>query len=217
MISPAVIDPDPQLVGYARVSTHDQETDMQLQQLRRARVGLIYEEKASSVGTRPQLKRLLRRLQPGQVLVVYKLDRIARSLKDLLSLLERLERQQCGLRSLTEPIDTSSPVGRLTLQMLGAVAEFERMLIRERTIAGQLAAVRRGAVLGRPKRVSDERARLALARWQAGERVRDIAHEYGVSESALRCALHEARFGHRIARRPPRPVLGPLLQSGSSA
>lgn len=186
---------------------------MQLQQLRRAGVGAIYQEKASSVGTRPQLKRLLRRLQPGQILVVYKLDRVARSLKDLLGLLERLERMECGLRSLTEPIDTSSPVGRLMIQMLGAVAEFERMLIRERAIAGQIAAVRRGAVLGRPKVVSADQGRKALARWQGGERVRDIAHEYGVSESALRCALHEARFGHRIARRPPRPVLGPLLQA----
>lgn len=97
-------------------------------------------------------------MQAGDTLLVYKLDRLARSLKDLLGLLERLESRGCGLRSLTEPIDTKSLAGRMMLQMLGAVAEFERGLIRERSMAGQRAAMERGVKCGRPRSVavSDE-------------------------------------------------------------
>lgn len=200
------------LIGYARVSTNIQETHMQLLHLQRAGVQKIYEEKTSSVGARPELQRLMQQLRPGQTLVIYKLDRIARSLKDLLALLERLERLGCGLRSTTEPIDTTSPVGRLMIQMLGAVGEFERSLIRERALSGQVAAVRRGVMLGRPKVVTQEQAALALRRSDRGEPVRSIAESLGVSESALRSALHEARHGHRVVRRPPKPVLGPLLR-----
>lgn len=139
------------LVGYARVSTVSQDTDMQLRALRRAGVRRVFQETTSSVGQRPELQRLLSQIKPGERLVVYKLDRVARSLKDLLLIMERLEGAGAGFQSLTEPIDTASPAGRLMLQMLGAVAEFERSLIRERTIAGQLAAYRRGVALGRRK------------------------------------------------------------------
>lgn len=140
------------LVGYARVSTLDQETDLQFDALRRAGVRKIYSEKTSGVSARPQLQRLLSDLKFGDQLVVYKLDRLARSLRDLLGIIERLDGMSCDFKSLTEPIDTSSPAGRLMLQILGAVAEFERSLIRERSIAGQVAAFNRGVKLGVKRR-----------------------------------------------------------------
>lgn len=137
------------LVGYARVSTSDQETRLQMDALKAAGVGAVYSEKGSSVGPRPQLRRALADMRRGQILVVWKLDRLARSLKDLLALLDQLRSMGCSLRSLTEPIDTSSALGEFVLQMLGAVAQFERSLIRERAIAGQIAAYKRGVKLGR--------------------------------------------------------------------
>src|SRR6185312_1862423 len=102
----------------------------------------VFAEQSSSVGSRPELQRLLSTIRPGHRVVVYKLDRLARSLKDLLNILDRLERAGAGFRSLTEPIDTHTPAGRLMLQVLGSVAEFERSLIRERVVSGQLAAIR---------------------------------------------------------------------------
>lgn len=145
------------IYGYARVSTSLQETDMQLDALRRRGVERIFHEKTSSVGARVELRSLLSLLRPGDLLVVYKLDRLARSLKDLLSILEQVDAAGCGFQSLTEPIDTVSPAGRLMLNVLGSVAEFERTLIRERSIAGQVAAFKRGVPLGVRKRsCSDE-------------------------------------------------------------
>lgn len=137
------------LIGYARVSTSDQETRLQMDALKAAGVAVVYSEKGSSVGPRPQLRRALGDMRRGQILVVWKLDRLARSLKDLLALLDQLRAMGCSLRSLTEPIDTSSALGEFVLQMLGAVAQFERSLIRERAIAGQIAAYKRGVKLGR--------------------------------------------------------------------
>lgn len=137
------------LIGYARVSTNDQETRLQLDALKTAGVTRVFSEKGSSVGPRPQLHRAMAALTPGSTLVVYKVDRLARSLKDLLQILERMKQSGVALRSLTEPIDTSSAIGELVLQILGAVAQFERALIRERAIAGQISAYRRGVALGR--------------------------------------------------------------------
>lgn len=139
------------LIGYARVSTSEQETDLQIDALRAYGVQRIFVEKTSSVGPRPQLRLAMRALRPGHTLVVYKVDRLARSLKDLLAMLERLKTGGASLRSLTEPIDTGSAIGELVLQILGAVAQFERSLIRERAIAGQVAAYKRGVLLGRRK------------------------------------------------------------------
>ncbi|TAM39756.1 MAG: recombinase family protein [Burkholderiaceae bacterium] len=139
------------LVGYARVSTVEQETALQLDALHRAGVRKIFSEKAGGVSARPQLQRLLSSLRSGDLLVVYKLDRLARSLADLLAIIERLSNASCGFRSLTEPIDTGTPAGMLMLQLLGAVAQFERSLIVERSIAGQRAAIARGSRPGRPR------------------------------------------------------------------
>jgi len=136
------------LVGYARVSTNEQETRLQVDALKRFGVRRVFWEKGSGVGPRPELHRVLLLLKPGDVLVVWKLDRVARSLQDLLRVMETLRERGCSFRSLTEPVDTTTSMGRLVLQILGAVAEFERSLIRERSIAGQVAAMQRGVVWG---------------------------------------------------------------------
>lgn len=181
------------LVGYARVSTSDQDTDMQIRALRRAGVRSVYEEKGSSVGRRPQLQRLLQELRPGNTVVVYKLDRMARSLRDLLGILERLESMQCGIRSLSEPIDTGSAAGRLMIQVLGAVAEFERSLIRERVVAGQEAARARGQRWGRPAQFTLQEAGVMARMWREGwGEQAQLAEYFGVSESCVRDQIHRA-------------------------
>ena len=136
------------LIGYARVSSRIQETHLQLDALKAAGVIEIHQEKTSSVGARPELQKLLAVLQKGDTLVVYKMDRIARSLKDLLAILDRIQASGAAIRSLTEPLDTSGPIGMFMVQVLGAVAQLERSIIRERAIAGQVAARMRGVTWG---------------------------------------------------------------------
>lgn len=136
------------LIGYARVSTREQETHLQLDALRAVGVIKIFEEKTSSVGKRPELQKVLASLCAGDVLVVYKMDRIARSLKDLLGILDRVAAAGASIRSLTEPLDTTGPIGMFMVQVLGAVAQLERSMIRERAIAGQVAARMRGVTWG---------------------------------------------------------------------
>lgn len=136
------------LIGYARVSTQEQETNAQIDALTKAGCERIYQEKRSGGNMRrPQLEELLLSLSPGQTVVVYKLDRIARSLKDLLAIIERIEAAGAEFRSLTEHMDTKSPAGRMIFQIVGAFAEFERELIRERTRVGMQAAMKRGVVV----------------------------------------------------------------------
>ena len=146
------------LVGYARVSTQEQETHAQTDALREAGVGFIFSEKRSggSASKRPALEQMLTTINQGDTVVVYKLDRIARSLKDLLLIIERIEAAGAQFRSLTEHIDTRSPAGRMIFQIVGAFAEFERELIRERTKVGMAAAARRGVKMGRPTAMSAE-------------------------------------------------------------
>jgi len=176
------------LIGYARVSTSEQETAMQMDALRAAGVGQVFAEKGSSVGPRPRLQEALASMRPGMVLVVWKLDRLARSLKDLLNLLDRLRGMGCALRSLTEPIDTSSPLGEFVLQMLGAVAQFERSLIRERSVAGQIAAYKRGVKLGRKTHsIGDETiAEMRHLYASGGFTYPDIAAFFGVHASTAK-------------------------------
>lgn len=156
------------LTGYARVSTDDQSTLAQVDALRGAGCTDIVEERASGGNrTRPLLARLLARLRGGDTLVVVRIDRLARSLSHLLTVIEDLRARGVHFRSLGDPIDTSSPQGLFTLQVLGAAAEFERALIRERTLAGLAAARARGRVGGNPAlraRDPGARARLAGAR-----------------------------------------------------
>lgn len=139
------------LIGYARVSTTDQTTESQRAALRAAGCKVIHEETGSGGDReRPVLRQLLATLTSGDVLVVYKLDRVARSLSHLLDVVETLHARGVKFRSISDPVDTSSPQGRFTIQILGAVAELERALIRERTTAGLAAARANGRVGGNP-------------------------------------------------------------------
>lgn len=139
------------LIGYARVSTEDQTPLPQVQELKVAGCSEIHEEQGSGGSrTRPVLARLLERIRSGDVLVVVRIDRLARSLSHLLEVIERLESKGAHFRSLHDPIDTASPQGKFTLQVLGAAAEFERALIRERTKAGLRSARAEGRIGGNP-------------------------------------------------------------------
>lgn len=173
--------------GYGRVSTVLQDTALQEDAFKRAGVDLVVTEKWSSVGARPALHRLLARLRPGDEVVVYKLDRLGRSLQDLLAILERINQAGASFRSMTEPIDTGSPAGRLMFSILGAVAEFERSLIRERAIAGQVAALRRGVRWGgrRPQLNDVEKAEVRELVKLHGFSQDIVADAYGVSRSTI--------------------------------
>lgn len=141
----------PHLIGYARVSTGDQTHDSQLAELRTAGCAVIHEEQGSGASrTRPVLARLLREIRPGECLVVVRLDRLARSVSHLLEVIETLAARGAFFRSLRNPIDTSTPQGLFSLQVLGAVAQLERALIPERTKAGMAAAKARGRKPGDP-------------------------------------------------------------------
>ena len=139
------------LLGYARVSKGEvQDTRLQETALRAAGVERLFTEQASGGRwDRPHLQRLLDQLRPEDVVVVWKLDRLSRSLKDLLHIMERLAQAGAGFRSLTEAIDTTTPAGRMLMQMVGSFAEFERAMIRERTQAGLAVARTEGRIGGR--------------------------------------------------------------------
>ena len=144
-------------IGYARVSTLDQSTDLQIEALRVAGCEKVYQEKASGARVdRPELGRVLTDvLRSGDTLVVWKLDRLARSLKQLIVTAENLEAKGINLVSLTDAIDTTTPGGMLTFQIFGAIAQFERALMKERTLAGLQEARRRGKKGGRPRSFTD--------------------------------------------------------------
>lgn len=149
-------------VGYARVSTEDQSLDLQRDALRHEGCVRVIEEKRSGASTqRPALRGAMRSLRAGDVLVVWKLDRLGRSLQHLISILEDLERRGIGFRSISDNINTTSAVGKLVYHIVGAMAEFERALISERTKAGMEAARKRGKTLGRPRRMNAEQVECA--------------------------------------------------------
>jgi DNA invertase Pin-like site-specific DNA recombinase len=151
-------------IGYARVSTRDQNLDLQLDALKNAGCERIYQEVASgSKAARPALDELLGQLRAGDVLVIWKLDRMGRSLKHLVELVGHLMDRNVGLLSLHDPIDTTSAQGRLMFNLFASLAEFERELIRERTQAGLSAARTRGRVGGRPKGLSSQAQATAMA------------------------------------------------------
>jgi DNA invertase Pin-like site-specific DNA recombinase len=183
-------------IGYARVSTIEQDTALQLAALRKFRCDHIVEEKRSAVKHRPHLDKLLSELERDDLLIVYKLDRLARSLQHLLSILDRLKEVGAGLKSLTEPIDTSSPAGMFTIQVLGAAAQFEREIIRERTIAGQLEAFKAGKQFGRLPRLTPAEHIEVIEMVSAGMAAKPIGEAYGLSRSRIRQIYKEAT-GHR--------------------
>lgn len=180
------------LVGYARVSTQEQETHAQTDALREAGVGFVFSEKRSggSASKRPVLEQMLSTIGQGDTVVVYKLDRIARSLKDLLIIIERIEAAGAQFRSLTEHIDTRSPAGRMIFQIVGAFAEFERELIRERTRVGMAAAARRGVKMGRPTAMNSADEAEAMRLWFTGNYTKSaLARRYGTHISSIKRAI----------------------------
>ncbi|MDA8521356.1 recombinase family protein [Acidovorax sp. NCPPB 4044] len=184
------------IYGYARVSTQEQDTALQLDALSKAGCEMVFEEKASGASRRGrrELARCLASLGKGDVLVVYKIDRIARSLFDLLEILRQLERVGATIKSVTEPLDTTNSMGVFVVQILGAVAQLERSMIRERSIAGQLAARERGRHPGRVRALSAEDEAAVVAEYKAGGITQaGLAHKCGVSSSVIKRALQRAR------------------------
>lgn len=175
------------LIGYARVSTDEQDTAAQRRALEAAGCERIFEERASGGRwDRPQLHKLLEQLRPGDVLVVWKLDRLSRSLKDLLHLMETIQEVGAGFRSLTEAVDTTTPAGRMMMQMVGAFAEFERAMIRERTNAGLAAARSEGRVGGRPQKLSGRQREEAREMVMSGRKsAAEAARIFGVHPSTI--------------------------------
>ncbi len=165
------------LIGYARVSTDDQHLDSQRAALRAAGCHRIYEEKVSGAQRdRPELARLLEHLREGDVVVATRLDRLARSTRDLLDLAEMLNRTGAGLRSIAEPwADTTSAAGKMVLTIFAGIAEFERSLIAERTNTGRAAAQQKGVRFGRPPKLNAEQIALGQRLLAEGTSVRAAA------------------------------------------
>ncbi len=175
------------LVGYARVSSHDQNLDLQRDALRAAACIRIFEDKVSGAKTdRPGLSAALDFLRCGDTLVVWRLDRLGRSLPHFIATVEDLVSRSIGFRSLQEAIDTTTSGGRLVFQIFGALAEFERNLIRERTQAGLAAARARGRHGGQPPKLSPKQRELLYQLYDERTRsVADICHIVGISRSGL--------------------------------
>ena len=174
-------------IGYARVSTNDQNLDLQLAALKEAGCGRIFQEKISGAKIdRPELKRLLDQLRPDDIVVVWKLDRLARSTQNLLELADQIKLAGAAFCSLSEPwADTSSPSGKMIMTVFAGIAEFERDLIRERTGAGRVAAQQRGVRFGRPEKMNEEQKLLAKRLLQEEKSVSEIAKTFNVHKATI--------------------------------
>ena len=185
------------LIGYARVSTEDQKLHLQHDALSTAGCDKTFDEKVSGAGARlPGRDELLEYARPGDVVVVWKLDRLGRSLRDLIEIVTTLKERGVGLRSLGESIDTTTPAGKLTFHVFGALAEFEHDLLRERTRAGVAAARDRGARLGRPRALTPqqvEMARTLMANPKLSSR--QVAEQLGVHRATLYRSLASPQRG----------------------
>ena len=182
------------LIGYARVSTGEQNLDLQRDALRNAGCEHVYtDEMSGAKAERPGLTNALSFLRPGDTLVVWRLDRLGRSLKHLIEVVAQLAERGIGFKSLTEQIDTTTPGGKLIFHVFGALAEFERDVIRERTHAGLAAARARGRLGGRPKKLADAK-QLELARtlYAGGQTdIATICQTLGISRATLYRYLKE--------------------------
>jgi DNA invertase Pin-like site-specific DNA recombinase len=174
-------------IGYARVSTNGQDLAGQTAELKAAGCTKIYAEKLSGAKTdRPQLAKCLRAIERGDVLIVTRLDRLARSTRDLLNILDIVAKAKAGFKSLKDAwADTTTPHGRLMLTVLGGLAEFERELIRARTGEGRTRAKARGVKFGRPSKLSAHQRQEALQRLAAGETQADVARTYAVDPTTI--------------------------------
>jgi DNA invertase Pin-like site-specific DNA recombinase len=173
--------------GYARVSAKDQDLSAQIAELEGAGCAKVYREKASGAQTdRPELAKVIRRLEPGDVLLVSRLDRLARSTRDLLNVLDAIRQAEAKFRSLHDPwCDTSTPHGELLVTVLAGLATFERHLIRARTDDGRKRAQARGVRFGRPPSLTTHQRQEALQRLQEGAAQADVARSYNVSQATI--------------------------------
>jgi len=195
------------LFGYARVSRGDEQTSaLQRRALAEAGVERVFDEAASGGRwDRPALHRLLDQLRPGDVVVIWKLDRLSQSLKDLLAILERVDAAGAGFRSLTEAVDTTAPAGRMLMQMLGAFAEFERAMVKERTSAGLAAARAEGRIGGRRPKLTPAQRADVVENVLAGRRTAaQMARLYAVSAPTVSRLV----ASHRLAQPPDAGTAG---------
>jgi DNA invertase Pin-like site-specific DNA recombinase len=169
-------------IGYARVSTADQNLDLQLQALKKAGCQKIFREKVSgATRQRPEFQLMLDQLRDGDVIVVWKLDRLARSTRDLLETMQTIRESGAKFQSISEPwADTTSHAGKMIMTVFAGIAEFERDLIRERTGAGREAAKKRGVQFGRPRKLNSEQVQLVRRLLDEGKSVRDLAKTFDV-------------------------------------
>jgi DNA invertase Pin-like site-specific DNA recombinase len=182
--------------GEARVSTRDQDLAAQDAELMAAGCAKVFKEKVSGAKTdRPELAKVIGRLEPGDVLVVTRLDRLARSTRDLLNVIAAISERGAGFRSLKDTwADTTTPHGRLMLTVLGGLAEFERELIRSRTGEGRARAKERGVRFGRPRKMTPHQHQEALQRLAAGETMADVARTYNVDATTIGRLLGDRPF-----------------------
>src|SRR5262245_40907159 len=194
------------ILGYARVSKGDtQDTRLQETALRAAGVERLFIEQASGGRwDRPQLQRLLDQLRPQDVVVVWKLDRLSRSLKDLLHIMDRIAQAEAGFRSLTEASDTTTPAGRMLMQMVGSFAEFERAMIRERTQAGLVVARAEGRIGGRRPKLGPLQQAAIVDMVTAGRQTQAAAARvFKVHPATVSRLLAQQRLADPTARPPP--------------
>ena len=189
------------LFGYARVSTRDQDLAAQDAELRAAGCAKVFKEKVSGAKTdRPELAKVIGRLEPGDVLVVTRLDRLARSTRDLLNVIAAVSERGAGFKSLKDTwADTTTAHGRLMLTVLGGLAEFERELIRARTGEGRKRAKERGVRFGRPRKMTPHQRKEALQRLHAGETMADVARTYNVDATTIGRLAASSPFEHGAA------------------
>ncbi len=173
------------LIGYARVSTEDQSLELQLDALSQAGAGKVFTDKISAIKTRPGLDEALAYARESDVLVVWKLDRLGRTVKGLIDLVETLQKRGVEFRSLTDGIDTSTAAGRFFFHVMAALAEMERELIRERTNAGLAAARARGRQGGRRPKMTSSKITAARQLLDAGRPAQEVADNLGVSRATL--------------------------------
>ncbi|MBW9111304.1 recombinase family protein [Microbacterium ureisolvens] len=195
------------LLGYARVSTTDQDASLQVDALKAAGCYRVFVDTVSgSIQKRPELDRLLDQVRPGDTIVVWRLDRLGRSIRHLIDQLNDLDAREIGFRSLQETIDTTTPGGRLVFHVFAALAEFERDLIRERTNAGLAAARARGRTGGRPSSLSADQVRSAKRLYEQREMtVAQIGAVLGVSRTTVYRALQRSPETDSTNPNPRRP------------
>jgi DNA invertase Pin-like site-specific DNA recombinase len=174
-------------IGYAPVSTRDQNLDLQMHALRKVGYKKIFREKVSGASRQwPECQRMLEQLRNGDTVIVWKLDRLARSTRDLLETMETIQEAGARFRSLSEPwADTTTHADKLIMTVFAGIAEFERDLIRESTSAGRVAARRRGTHFGRPRKLNPEQAKLAQRLIDEGKSVREIADTFNVHTATI--------------------------------